>query len=76
MATKEKLRNIILNKIKNLSDEKLRNVDLFLNDLESQFTTDQSSLSFGGIFQDLDLEDLTSDLHKNREDNNERIPKF
>jgi len=76
MATKEKLRNIILNKIKNLSDEKLRNVDLFLNDLDSQFTTDKSSLSFGGIFQDLELEDLTCDLHKNREDNNERIPKF
>lgn len=76
MATKEKLRNIILNKVKRLSEEKLPNLDLFLNDLESQNTTEQSSLSFSGIFRDLDLDDLTSKLHQNRENGNERIPQF
>jgi hypothetical protein len=76
MATKEKLRNAIINKVKKLSDDKLPNLDSFLNDLEAQFTTEKSALSFGGIFQDLDLDELTTDLHKSREDNNDRIPQF
>ncbi len=73
MTTKEKLRNIILNKVKKLSDEKLVNLDTFLNDLESQFTTEKSSLSFSGIFRDLELDDLTTKLYENRKDNNERV---
>ncbi|MEQ9287323.1 MAG: hypothetical protein RIG77_10470 [Cyclobacteriaceae bacterium] len=76
MATKEKLRNIVLNKVKKLSDDKLQNLDSYLNDLETNFQTEKSTLSFSGIFQDLDLDDLTSELHKSREDNNERIPQF
>jgi len=76
MATQEKLRKTILNKIRNLSDDKLPSLDSFLTDLESEFTTEKSSLSFSGIFKDLELDDLTSDLHKNREDKNERIIEF
>lgn len=76
MATKEKLRNIVLNRVKKLSDDKLQNLDSYLNDLETNFQTEKSTLSFSGIFQDLDLDDLTSELHKSREDNNERIPQF
>ncbi len=71
-----KLRNTILNKVKKLSDDKLQNLDSYLNDLESDFQTEKAALSFSGIFQDLDLDDLTSKLHKSREDNNERIPQF
>lgn len=76
MTTKEKLRNSILNKIKKLSDDKLPNLDSYLNDLESQFSTEKSTLSFSGIFEELDLDELTTELHKSREDKNDRIPQF
>lgn len=76
MATREKLRDIILNRVKKLSDDKLRNLDAYLNDLESHLNTEKSPMSFSGIFEDLELDELTTELHKSREDNNERIPKF
>ncbi|MCP4459984.1 MAG: hypothetical protein GY816_18470 [Cytophagales bacterium] len=76
MATKEKLRNSILNKIKKLSEDKLPNLDSYLNDLESRFSTEKSALSFSGIFEGLELNELTTELHKLREDNNDRIPQF
>ena len=76
MATKEKLRKAILNKIKNLSDDKLSNLDAYISDLESHLSTEKSTLSFSGIFKELELTELTSELHKSREDNNERIPQF
>lgn len=74
MATKEKLRSNILSRVKKLSDDKLSNLDSFLSDLESGHITEKSTLSFSGIFQDLELIELTSELHKNRESTNERIP--
>ncbi len=76
MATKEKLRNSILNKVKELSDDKLPNLESYLNDLEPQFSTEKSTLSFSGIFEDLELDQLTTDLHKSRKDNSDRIPQF
>ncbi|MEM1407520.1 MAG: hypothetical protein AAGG59_12145 [Bacteroidota bacterium] len=76
MTTKEKLRNKILNKIRKLSDDKLRNLYFYLNDLESDFTTEKSTLSFSGIFKSLELNELTTELHKYREHPDERIPKF
>lgn len=76
MATKEKLRNIILKKVENLSEDKLQNLESFLNDLESHFSTERSPLSYSGIFREIDLSDLTTQLHENRADNNDRIPSF
>lgn len=76
MASKEKLRNIILNKVKKLSDDKLRNLDSYLNDMESHLTSEKSALSFSGIFKGLELKELTTELHKSRKDNNQRIPQF
>jgi len=76
MATKEKLRNSILDKIKKLSDDKLPNLDSYLNDLESRFSTEKSTLSFRGIFEGLELDELTTELHESRKDNNDRIPQF
>ncbi len=76
MATKDKLRNIILNKVKNLSEDKLSNLDSFLNDLESQFGTEESALSFNGIFRDIDIDELTTGLHEKRMEGDERIPEF
>lgn len=76
MTAKEKLRDKILKKIKEISDDKLLNIDSYLNDLESRFTTEKSSLSFSGIFEELDLHELTTDLHKSRQSDNNRIPQF
>lgn len=76
MATKEKLRTKIFNKIKKLSDDKLLDLDSYLNDLESEFSTNKSPLSFSGIFEGLELNELTSELHKTRRDDNTRIPQF
>jgi hypothetical protein len=76
MATKEKLRNSIINKIKKLSDDKLHNLDSYVDDLESQKSPEKSPLSFSGIFKELELKELTNELHKSRKDNNERIPQF
>ncbi|WP_339794020.1 hypothetical protein [uncultured Imperialibacter sp.] len=70
MATEEKLRKTILNKIKKLSDDKLPSLDAYLSDLESHLPTDKSPLSFSGIFKELELTELTSDLYKSREDHN------
>ena len=76
MVTKEKLRTKILDKIKKLSDEKLLNLDSYLNDLESEFSTNKSPLSFSGVFEGLELNELTSELHEARRNNNTRIPQF
>lgn len=76
MATMEKLRNSILNRIKKLSDDKLSNLDSYLNDLESPLSTEKSTLSFSGIFEGLELNELTTELHESRKDNNDRIPQF
>ena len=76
MATKEKLRNRILNRIKKLSEDKLSNLDAYINDLEGRFSSEKSSLSFSGIFNGLELDELTSELHKSRGEDNSRIPEL
>lgn len=76
MATKDKLRNIVLKKVKNLSEDKLSNLDSFIDDLESRFGIEQTTLSFSGIFHEIDANDLTTGLHEKRMDGNERIPEF
>ena len=76
MATKEKLRNSILSKIKKLSDDKLPNLDSYLNELESRFSTKKSTMSFSGIFEGMELDELTTNLHESRKDNTDRIPQF
>ncbi|MFY0606486.1 MAG: hypothetical protein JXR10_07220 [Cyclobacteriaceae bacterium] len=76
MATKEKLRKTILNKIEKLSDDKLPNLDAYITDLETVLSSDRSPLSFSGIFKDLELNELTDELHKTRGDITQRIPEF
>lgn len=76
MVTKEKLRKSILNKVKQLSDDKLSYLDSYLNDLNPEFSTEQSTLSFSGIFEELELNELTTELHQSRTDDNNRIPQF
>jgi len=76
MATKEKLRSRILNKVEKLSDDKLSYLESYINDLDSRSVTNKSILTFSGIFCDMEMSELTSELHKSRKDNNERIPQF
>ncbi len=76
MATKEKIRSRVLNKVEKLSDDKLSYLESYINDLDSRPVTNKSTLTFSGIFCDLELNELTTELHKSREDNNERIPQF
>lgn len=76
MTSQEKLRNRVINKVRRLSDDKLRNLDLFLDEMGSRPQSKKSPLSFSGIFKDLDIEDLTNNLHEKRRDRNERIPEF
>ncbi len=75
MSTKQKLRSSILNRIKHLPEDKLLNLDEYINDLEAHHDN-ESVLSFSGIFAELEMNDLTSKLHKNREDRIDRIPLF
>ena len=76
MVTKEKLRKSILNKVKKLSNDKLQSLDSYLNDLNSEFSTERSALSFSGIFEELELNELTTELHPSRKGDNNRIPQF
>jgi hypothetical protein len=76
MVTKEKLRNQILNKVKRLPDEELTNLEAYLNDLETKNAPTKPTLSYSGIFKELEIGELTSGLNKNRTDNHERIPSF
>lgn len=76
MATKDRLRKSILKKINELSEEKLPKVESYLNELETEFSTDQTTLSFSGIFKDLDLDETTINLHESRRDSQDRIPEF
>lgn len=76
MITKEKLRKSILNKIKKLPDDKLSKLDAYISDLERHLSTGKSPLSFSGIFKEIELTELTTELHKSREDHNDRIPQF
>ncbi len=76
MITTQKFRELILNKVKKLSDDKLTYLDSFLEDLESQPISKKTIMSFGGVFKDLQLSELTSDLHAARNDGNIRVPQF
>lgn len=76
MITTQKFRELILNKVKKLSDDKLTYLDSFLEDLESQPISKKTVMSFGGVFKDLQLSELTSDLHAARNDGNIRVPQF
>ncbi|MEQ9299113.1 MAG: hypothetical protein RIF33_11135 [Cyclobacteriaceae bacterium] len=76
MVGKERLRSVILNKIKHLSDDQLNDLHSYLEDLEREFTIVKSPMSFSGIFEELDLDELTTDLHQRRGDGNKRIPNF
>lgn len=76
MVTNEKQRNRILNKVKKLSDDKLTNLEAYINELDTELSSEAPTMSYSGIFKDLDIDELTSDLHHRRTDTDQRIPLF
>ncbi len=77
MSTKEKeLKGELINRISNLSEEKLKSLEEFIDSLEKVNSSKERILSFAGIFKNLDDEiygDLTENLHMNRLKGNNRI---
>lgn len=71
MKVKNKLRNILVNKLQRLSAEKLTEVDYLLNTIENKIKSKEKTLKLAGIWKEIDEEifnDLTEKLHQNRID--------
>lgn len=74
MTRKEKISQKLLERIKNLTVEKLQTLDEFISTLEKGKKSKSEILSFAGIFSDLDLpKELTTDLHESRKKGSSRI---
>jgi hypothetical protein len=77
MIAKSKIRQRIMNRIKNLSDDKLNFLEKYMDDLENKVNQKSEILSYSGIFKDLDqdiIDELTIDLSDQRSNENSRIP--
>lgn len=73
MDSKNKLRNNLIQKIQQLSDDKLEQVNDLLDEMEAHENSKQITLQLAGSWKDLNEElfnDLTSSLHYKR--NNDR----
>lgn len=69
MISKSKIRQKLIRRIKNLSDDKLSSVENYINGLETDIKNKNEVLSFAGIFDKLDdniMDDLTTKLKENR----------
>lgn len=78
MDTKRKneLRKKLIQRIKELSDDKLGSLEAYLNELESDIRLKSEILAFSGIFKNLDkdvIDDLTINLEKRRLSGSSRI---
>ena len=76
MVTKNNLRQRIINRIKNLSEDKLDSVENYILNIENDINAKSEILSFSGIFKDLDkdiMNDLTINLPKRRIQGTSRI---
>jgi len=74
--TNNKLKDKIIKRIDSLSQDKLKNIDEFIDKLEKEKASKEKILSFAGAWKDLDEEtfqDLTENLHSKRQKGNERI---
>jgi hypothetical protein len=73
MDSKSKLRNNLIQKIQQLPDDKLKQVNDLLDEMEAHANSKQETLQLAGSWRDLSEElfnDLTSKLHHKR--NNDR----
>ncbi|MBN2135614.1 MAG: hypothetical protein JW737_07790 [Acidobacteria bacterium] len=67
---KNKIKDTLIKRINSLSRDKLKNLEDFINQLESEKNTRDEILSFAGSLKNMDMDffkDLTDDLHVNRE---------
>jgi hypothetical protein len=75
--TKNKIKDKLIKRINSMSSDKLRNLEDFMNQLESEKNTGDEILSFAGALKNMDPEffrDLIDDLHSNRKAGLSRIP--
>jgi len=75
--TKNKIKYKLIKRINSMSNDKLRNLEDFMNQLESGKNTRDEILSFAGALKSMDPEffrELTDDLHLNRKAGLSRIP--
>lgn len=69
MDVKKKLKNSLINRIQQLSADKLTEVSELLNKIENQLKSKDKTLQLAGAWKDLDddlLDDLTENLHNVR----------
>lgn len=69
MDVKNKLRNILIRKIQQLSTDKLNEINNLLNKIGNQFKSKEKTLTLAGTWKELDNDlfiDLTEKLHDNR----------
>ena len=69
MDVKKKLKNSLINRIQQLSADKLTEVSELLNKIENQLKSKDKTLQLAGAWKDLDddlLDDLTENLHNIR----------
>lgn len=76
MIESNKLRQKIIERVKNLPDDQLNTLEGYLENLEKDIHQKSEILSFAGIFKDLDdatMDDLTTNLHERRLTGTSRI---
>ncbi len=77
MNAKEDIRKRLLERIRKLPEDKLGSVAEFIDKLEHEIRSKEAIMDYSGLFKDLDPElfkDFTEDLHKNRNQGENRIP--
>ncbi|MGD1894337.1 MAG: hypothetical protein ACFB15_27535 [Cyclobacteriaceae bacterium] len=75
-TTENNLRDKIINRISSLAQDKLQNVDEYIDMLEGTEKCKQKILSSAGIWKDMDddtFQSLTVHLHANRQQGSKRI---
>ena len=74
---KNKIKDTLIKRINSMSKDKLKNLEDFINQLESEKNTRDEILSFAGSLKNMEMDffkDLTDDLHANRKAGLDRIP--
>ena len=67
--TKNKIKDKLIKRINSMSNDKLKNLEDYMNQLESKKNTRDEILSFAGALKSMNAEffrDLIDDLHSNR----------
>ena len=74
--TNSKIKDKLIRRINSLSNDKLKNLEDFINQMEHEKNFRDEILSFAGVFENMDqdfFKDLTDNLQTNRETGSDRI---